>query len=344
MGLAMSGIQRCRLLCIEPAAATRALLTALGEQHGWQVELAADFSADLFKDEAPDLVLTAAEFPSGTYADVVRLVRAHPDGEAIPVVLLTGDQVQDNAQSALEGGITEVFSRQDLPNFGAYLDTVMESLRLLPEEPSRRALVLDDERSVAFHTAVLLADLGLMADCVHNFEDAQARIQSTHYDLIVVDVILGSGPTGNQFVRLLRQVDGSTRRTPTIVVSGFSDSARRLDAMRAGADAFLTKPLQPTELAFHVRKLLQIGAPEDRHTGACAHNLSRREQDICVLVATGLSDKAIADRLGISYWTVRSHIASIFRKCQVMNRVELVGLLRRPESCLPETLSEAVSG
>jgi DNA-binding NarL/FixJ family response regulator len=52
--------------------------------------------------------------------------------------------------------------------------------------------------------------------------------------------------------------------------------------------------------------------------------LTARETQISTALCTGASDKQIAGDLGISYWTVRSHIQSIFRKLGVLNRRELM--------------------
>jgi DNA-binding CsgD family transcriptional regulator len=63
-------------------------------------------------------------------------------------------------------------------------------------------------------------------------------------------------------------------------------------------------------------------------TAACPF-LTDRENRIALGVIDGLTDRAIADALGISYWTVRTHLEHIFRKLEVKNRAALVARLHR---------------
>ncbi len=75
---------------------------------------------------------------------------------------------------------------------------------------------------------------------------------------------------------------------------------------------------------------LRDQAPE---LNACAGlSLTDREIQIASLVVRGLTDRSIADRLEISYWTVRTHLEHIFRKLEVKNRAALVARLARPRS------------
>jgi DNA-binding CsgD family transcriptional regulator len=60
--------------------------------------------------------------------------------------------------------------------------------------------------------------------------------------------------------------------------------------------------------------------------------LTAREIQIAALVVRGLTDRSIAETLGISYWTVRTHLEHMFRKLEVKNRAALVARLARARS------------
>jgi len=324
-----------KALCVEPSHSLRALLTSCLARRGWNVEACEDLAGvgKACTGNSFDLVVTAATLPVGGYADVVRQIRERADMAGIPVILLTSDATKKSAQEALGNGVTEVFTKASLGMFEAYLDSLGNDLSAA-RVSSGRALVLDDEESMARYLAEILAGLGMDVDRSATVEDALARAQATNYDLIVVDIVLGNGQSGNQFVRGLRQAVGHALHTPVIAISGYQDSARHLDALRSGASVYLAKPISEAEVIFHAQRLLAqapVASPAEQMieaAGGQIFDLSKRESAICALVVTGLPDKKVAERLGISYWTVRSHMASIFRKCGVVNRVELVNLLR----------------
>lgn len=319
-----------RALCLEPSSAVRSLLEKILRLRGWVVHGAAELP-DLEQCGPIDLVITAGTLPGMDYPDIVRAVRSRAELATIPVVLVTASLPDEVARKAIEHGITEVFLKTSWADLEAYLD-VLGADDGYTRPVGGRALVLDDDVAVGAYMAEVLAGLGLAVDRAVSLDEALGLVLVGTYDLVVADIVLDRGQTGNQFVRLLRQSVGHALQTPVIVVSGFHDGARKLDALRAGANVYLPKPVPAAELTFFAQKLLlgDPGAGTGAATGSAdpSFDLSRREQAICSLVVAGMPDKRIAEQLGISYWTVRSHMASIFRKCGVMNRVELANRMR----------------
>jgi DNA-binding NarL/FixJ family response regulator len=112
------------------------------------------------------------------------------------------------------------------------------------------------------------------------------------------------------------------------------------DALRAGATGYLLKGQAPEVLLTALRDLHEGGSPMSasiarrvvsvfRHPAgtvrqSAAAELTDREQDLLQLLSTGLSNKEIADRLFISYDTVKKHINNIYRKLHVQNRAEAI--------------------
>lgn len=313
----------------------REALASLLKEAGWEAQLCAELNEvtpALLRREV-DLVLTAAIFPGGDYGDVLQRFRDGAVSGAFPVLLLTDATDAKTVSTALVKGVTEVFSRNNLRALRAYLETLNASERGALK--GTRALVLDDDVTMGLYLGQVLGELGMSVDRHVDLNAALAAISATSYDLVIADIVLGGGESGNHFIRLLRQSPVAARTVPVIALSGYTDSARRLDALRAGANIYLAKPVTEEELLLTVRRLLgEEVAPAETlvdATGKRLFELSRRELAISHLIISGLSDKRIAEQLGISYWTVRTHLASIFRKCAVMNRVELAHLLRRSE-------------
>ena len=262
-----------------------------------------------------------------------------------PVLLLAGNRKREGGQwvqEALDRGMTEVFSKQDIDDLVHYLEnfSAMGSAGKR-SGGSLRALVVEDDRSLGKYYKELLAQRGFMVEHVPSGEAALVEAERMRYDFILVDLVLSGSCSGIQFLRRLRQPAMASARSVAIAMSAYDDEARRIEALRAGANAFMPKPIQEHELTAHVAGLAlrPSGEPvktlpdgEVQPSGTCTRcqpcKLTPRESNICALVAAGYSDKRIAEEMGLSYWTVRTHIAHAFKKCMVNNRVELVRRIR----------------
>jgi DNA-binding NarL/FixJ family response regulator len=192
---------------------------------------------------------------------------------------------------------------------------------------------VEDDDIEAEYAEWLCNELGIQVDRAKDVEGAIALASNHVYVLYLVDIVLDGTRSGVVFVKHLRQVQGVN--TPVMVMSGFEDAARRLQALKSGADDFISKPFSPEEFLWRVRKiLLEHAMAENGNRSAAASrsqaknhslaSLTPREHEICMAILTGTSDKEIALNLGISYWTVRSHIQQIFSKTGALNRRELM--------------------
>ncbi len=105
-----------------------------------------------------------------------------------------------------------------------------------------------------------------------------------------------------------------------VEVAGEAASIAEARAIGAGADAYLVAP----EDAGGALPAPESRAPRGADVDVPDEPLTPREHDVLELVAEGLSNKAIAARLGISDQTVKFHVASICAKLRVSNRTEAV--------------------
>lgn len=321
-----------RMCVIEPSGTLRLVLIEIARNAGWEIEACrnleeaeAVFSQD---NNRLDLVVTTATLPSGGYAEVVKSLRGQSETEAVPIVLFTSSTDGGQAEKALENGITEVFLKSNLDSFEIYLESFFDDDAV--NLNGRRILILEDEKAVGEYLQAFLTELGLRVDLFQDIDEALGASLVTAYDLVFTDIVLKQNQSGVNFIRLLRQSGGKSAEAPLIAMSGFVDDTRRIEALRAGAEAFLSKPIITSELVFQAKRLLQR-LPAWHYEGSSAvelddtlrKSLTEREQLICGLAIAGHRDKQIARQLGISYWTVRSHLSHIFQKCGVTNRIEL---------------------
>jgi len=134
------------------------------------------------------------------------------------------------------------------------------------------------------------------------------------------------------------------RDLPTVFVSGHGDIPTSVQAMRAGAVTFLAKPFGKDALAAAVAEALARSRGRERARRENAElearygSLTPREREVLVLVAAGLLNKVIADRLGAAEKTVKIHRGRIMEKMRassvadLVRMVERLGLERAPES------------
>jgi two-component system, NarL family, response regulator DegU len=162
--------------------------------------------------------------------------------------------------------------------------------------------------------------------------DAVQLVLEQSPDIVLLDLRLG-GEDGADVARRLRQA-GSTVR---ILVLSVHDTSRHLrDALAAGADGYLLKSVSGDELADGIRKAVAgetvIGHEfvpkllEDASRGMPMGQptLTAREQEILELVAEGLANREVAERLHISARTAQKHLENLFKKLHVHDRTELV--------------------
>ena len=122
---------------------------------------------------------------------------------------------------------------------------------------------------------------------------------------------------------------------PTVFLSGESDVRSTARAMRKGAMDFLVKPVDEDDLLAAVSRALATAVEgrrrrlEEEQSSARLARLTRRERQVCELVARGLLNKQIAHELGTSEKTVKVHRGNLMRKLEVDSVAELVWLLSR---------------
>jgi two-component system nitrate/nitrite response regulator NarL len=149
-------------------------------------------------------------------------------------------------------------------------------------------------------------------------------------DLILIDLNMRA-MNGIETLRALKAQGVGAR----CVMLTMSDNERDvLEAMRAGADGYLLKELEPEVLCLRIRQSMHGALVlEDNIAGLLAHALNapppvlhagftEREREILCLLADGRSNKQIARLLGISDATVKVHIKHLLRKLNVTSRLE----------------------
>ena len=152
-------------------------------------------------------------------------------------------------------------------------------------------------------------------------------VNRTEPDVVLLDLEM-PGIDGLTCIKLLRKRYPWVR---TIVLSGHDSDDVIEAALGAGADDFISKSVDPTELAAALRQALDkpvasaIGrAGTHLHPAAEEKGLSKRELEVLRALAEGKSNKEIARTLWLAQQTVKFHLTSIYRKLDVSSRTQAV--------------------
>ncbi len=202
------------------------------------------------------------------------------------------------------------------------------------------ALVEDDE-GVRGNLATLLNNSAGFA-CQAAYSDGETALEGiaeNRPDVVLMDINL-PGMLGTECVRQLRSIAPGL---PVLMLTVYDDSEQIFKSLMAGATGYLLKRTPAEKVLEAIREVYSGGAPMSRQIARRVVQffqelqhlpppgqprdlsaLTDREQQVLASLAQGLAYKEIADRLKISFETVRTHVRSIYEKLHVHSRTEAV--------------------
>jgi DNA-binding NarL/FixJ family response regulator len=188
-------------------------------------------------------------------------------------------------------------------------------------------LVVDRDRETRRLVEELVGRIGLVSRASDTGEAALASLDGVRPELAVVEVEL-PGLNGLAVLQVLHERFGSD--LPVILTSSKHGAAfDRAAGLMLGADDYVVKPLDPTELSARMRRSLRRSGSRHRNGEApdsdrADPGLSPREHEIVTLLADGLDQNEIAAELVISPKTVATHIQNLLAKLGVRSRAQAV--------------------
>jgi FixJ family two-component response regulator len=196
--------------------------------------------------------------------------------------------------------------------------------------PRPRVFVVDADVSVRESLERLIDDNGWQPKTFASAQEFLAQPRMPAPSCMVLDVAL-PGLGGLDLQRLV------AHRTdmPIIFITSHGDVPTTVQAMKAGAFDFLTKPLEHDVLLGVIRHALERSRAALLHESsmqalrACYASLTRRERDVMALVVSGLLNKQVGGELGISEITVKAHRGQVMRKMHADSLATLVKMAAR---------------
>ncbi|MEU1321037.1 response regulator transcription factor [Streptomyces tibetensis] len=220
-----------------------------------------------------------------------------------------------------------------------------------------RVLLADDQNLVRASFAMLVSSAGDMEVVAEagTGREAVALARSARADLIVMDIRMPD-LDGIEATRLIA-ADEDLAGVKVLVLTTYETDENIVEALRAGASGFLVKDIRPAELLDAIRtvaageSLLSPGptsrliarflrAPNTGTTPAVGglSGLSERERQVLALVARGLNNPEIADALGLSPLTAKTHVSRIMGKLGARDRAQLVMVAYESGLVIPGTV------
>lgn len=202
-----------------------------------------------------------------------------------------------------------------------------------------RVLIADDETLIRSGLQLMLesqTDLRVVAEAVDG-EDAVQLAITYRPDVILMDIQMPrmSG------IEATRQITNGGSPPRVVMLTTFGDDDNVYQALRAGASGFLLKDSRPEDVIRAIRVVAKgeallspavtrrlvdgfITSHQPASTDTSYERLTDREQETVALVAEGLSNQEIAERMFVSFSTAKTHVSHVLTKLDLRDRIHIV--------------------
>jgi FixJ family two-component response regulator len=192
--------------------------------------------------------------------------------------------------------------------------------------------VIDDDKSIRSAIKNVLEAVGLRVEAFASPREFLKNEENRNAPgCLILDVRLPES-SGLDFQR---ELAAAHCEIPVIFVTGHGDIPMSVQAMKAGAVDFLTKPFRDQDLLDTVQKAIKCDRTrreremENQGMRKCFNTLTPREREVMGLVIQGFLNKQIADQMGTSETTAKIHRGQVMRKMQVRSLPDLVRMAER---------------
>ncbi|MFM9991739.1 MAG: response regulator [Burkholderiaceae bacterium] len=188
--------------------------------------------------------------------------------------------------------------------------------------------VVDDHPLVRQAIGMLLRRLKPASKVVEleKYSELQAAlIKNGEPELFVLDLLL----PGVKGASAIQEVKGMYPATPLVVLSAMPSGEARDACLDAGADLYIEKSTDTSEISAAIQDILKMEGAEDEAEIAIGDvKLSKRQKQLILMLDRGLSNRDIATELSISEHTVKVHLWRLFRRLGVKSRTQTLHFAR----------------
>ena len=198
-------------------------------------------------------------------------------------------------------------------------------------EPEAIVAIVDDDLSFREGVSSLIRAAGWKVETFASAEEFLARPRAEAPSCLLLDLQL---PDLSGLDLQKRMAEGNLH-IPIVFITGHGDIPASVQAMKAGAVEFLTKPFDKEQLFLAIAEAMERDrANRRRHADMDAlraryESLTRREQEVMQQVVSGLLNKQVAAELDISEFTVKVHRGQVMRKMHANSLADLVRMAEK---------------
>jgi RNA polymerase sigma factor (sigma-70 family) len=191
--------------------------------------------------------------------------------------------------------------------------------------------ILDDDASMRDALKSLIRSVGLRVELFGSAQEFLQWPKPAVPSCLVLDVRL----PGTSGLDLQHQLESANIHIPVIFITGHGDIPMSVSAMKAGAIEFLTKPFRDQDLLDAIQLALDRDRAWRAHEAEISilkkrfDSLTAREREVILMVVTGMLNKQVAAKIGITENTVKVHRSRAMEKMQAPSLADLVKMIEK---------------
>ena len=232
----------------------------------------AEKGIEIARKDHPDLILMDIQLPGMDGLKATSLIKQDPLLADIPVVALTSYAMEGDKTRAMEAGCDGYITKPIETD--SFLDIVRNHIvpgfvektakAPIPQTNNMRILIVDDDPKNLKMMCGMLARDNYELSTANDGVEALALVDQHPPDLILLDVMM-PGMSGYEVTRRLK-AGSETKAIPIILITALDSSSDRAEGLEAGAEEFLTKPVNPVEIEARIQSMLKLKRYRDQLT------------------------------------------------------------------------------
>jgi two-component system cell cycle response regulator len=247
-----------KALVIEKTQTFRAIMGEIFSSCSMEVEFcdSPESAMEVLSKTSQDfelIVVASGSLDEGAETFALQL-RTQKDYAHTPLALLTSTHSEFDSRFYAVG-FTQLFAKDEIGKFKNYL-TQFLARATFSEENNNKVLLIEDDHTQQIVIRSILESKHCQCICFKSAEEALAT-KDLDIDLIIVDFFLEDRMTGMEFINECRLTEHPWVNTPILATTALDDPARKYEFIRAGANDYLVKPIEPLELIVRVENLLR---------------------------------------------------------------------------------------